>query len=172
MAVLGEIARKARERMPATWNALSERATFGDDGLQGRVDAVKSRLFGEVVEPDEEFLAYGSLGTDYAGVVVALELIAPAYDHWMTAATSWSASGRNENKTFVNRAEALLKFRDEILEPEERRLYPLVQELLVGVMEARRIGIALSRMPLPEDHSTPDPLEFERPFEAPRVVVV
>lgn len=171
MPVLGEIARKARERIPATWIALSERKGFGEEGLQGTVDSVKESLFGEVVVPEDERTAYGPLGTDYAGICVALALVGPGYDHWMSAATSWGASGRNENKTFIDRAQALLKLRDEILVPAEAALYPRVAHLLIGVLTPKRGGIMASRNPRSEEHVTPDPFGFEEPFERPTTVV-
>ena len=171
MPVLGDIARKARERMPATWKALAGRDEFGEEGLQSRTDDVKYRLFGEVVAHDQEMVRYGPLGTDYAGVVLALELIVPGYDHWNASATSWSASGKNENKTFLNRADGLLKLRDEILKPEEARLYPLVADLLVDVLEPRRRMVPRAADPLDAHHVTPDPFSFEGPFERPLVVI-
>jgi hypothetical protein len=171
MPVLGEIAKKAQERMPATWTALAGREDFGEDGLQGRVDATKQELFGTVADAEDELALYGPLGCDYAGVAVALRLIAPGYDHWMSTAYQWGAQGRNETKVFLeDRAAALLRLRDQVLIPEEQRLYPMVADLLVGVIVPRHASVMLSRQPQDEGHVTPDPLTFEPAFERPRSV--
>lgn len=169
MPVLGEIAKKANERMPATWTALAGRVGFGEDGLQGRIDATKQELFGEVCLPEEEIVLYGILGCDYAGVVTALRLIPAGFDHWNASALQWGAQGKNENKTFSDtRATDLLRLRDELV-AEERRLYPLVAYLLVGVISGRRSGIIQMRQAEDAGHVTPDPLTFEEAFERPRV---
>jgi hypothetical protein len=169
--VLGEIAKKARERMPLTWTALAKSgSSLGEEGLQGRVDAAKQELFGEVVAPEDELAAYGPMGTDYAGIVVCLKLTAAAYDHWMSQAVQMGATGKNETKTFVDRANAMLKFRDEILIPEERRLYPIVKGLLVDLLTTVREGALTVANPTDIGHVTPDPLTFEPAFERPRGV--
>lgn len=170
MPVLGEIAARASGHMPATWEALSKRQQFGEEGLQRRVDTVKEILFGEVAPYDQELALYGPLGVEYAGICVALDLVSAGYDHWMAAATSWGASGRNENKTFIDRAQALLKLRDEVLVPAEERLYPRVADLLVGVLVPKRQGVMTAQQPRAADHVTPDPLTFEPPYERPRTI--
>lgn len=168
MPVLGEIAATARQYMPATWTALSTRQDFGEDGLQRTVDAAKEELFGVVTDYDDELTTYGRLGVRYAAVIVALRLISPGYDHWMTAATGWGAAGqRTENKTFIDRANALLKFRDEVLVPEEQRLYPQVQTILIGVLTPQRASIMRARDADDTLHVTPSPTLFPDPYERP-----
>jgi hypothetical protein len=167
MPVLGEIAKKARERMPASWSALAERQD-GEGILQSRVDAAKLELFGEVAAPEEELALYGAMGVEYASVVAALKIVVPAYDHWMAQAISVSATGKNENKTYVERATALLKWRDEVLIPEEQELYPLVTDILVGVLVPKRKNVMRSRIAVSSEHLTPDPAGFFPPFEIPR----
>lgn len=167
MPVLGEIAKKAQERIPATWTALAGRDGFGEDGLQGRLDATKRELFGIIAAPEDELALYTPLGVDYAGVVLALRLIPAGYDHWLASAYQWGATGKNETKVFLeNRAEALLKLRDQVLIPEEQRLYPLVVDIIVG-QPRRVVGIIMSRQPEDAGHVTPDPLTFEPAFERP-----
>ncbi len=168
MPVLGEIARSARERIPNAWLALAKSPALGEDTLQSQVDKAKYELFGSVVDADEELALYGPIGVDYAGVVVCLRLAAAGYEHWMNQAVQMGATGKNETKTFIDRANAFLKLRDEILIPEERRLYPLVQDILPGVLLPQRTSVMLTAQPTDAEHITPDPLTFEPSFERPR----
>lgn len=171
MPVMGEIASEARERIPDTWTALSQKRTFGDEGLQRAVNRTKARLFGEVVAPGDELSLYGPIGVSYAGIVVALDLIPAGYDHWNAAATDWTAQGRNEAKTFLDRAAGLLKLRDDILIPLEQELYPSIADILPGIVIPKRAGVLMARTPDSQEHLSPAPEQFEPPFERPVVAV-
>lgn len=173
MPLFGEIAKKTRDWIPTTWAALiqeSDRnATLGEEGVQDRINQAKWEIFRELVDPNLELSKYGPIGTEYAAVVAALKLIPAGYDHWMAAATSWGTSaGQNNNKTFIDRASALLRLRDEVLIPEERRLYALAVDVVPGIVVTQRSSVMLSRDADPDDYRTPDPYGFEDAFERPR----
>lgn len=176
MPIFGEIAKKTRDWIPTTWAALAadsdRNSTLGEAGLQERIDQAKWEIFRELCAPNDELSRYGPIGTEYAAVVAALKLIPAGYDHWMAAATSWGTSGgQNNNKTFVDRAAALLRLRDEVLLPEEARLYALAADVLPGFIITKRSSVMRSRDADPDDFRTPDPYGFEDPFERPRTAV-
>lgn len=170
MPVAGDIAKKARERVPITWEALAGSAAYGDTFLQGRVDSTKQELFGEVVSADDELDEYGPVGVDYAGLMVAIAVIPPGADYWASQSIAHSARQGNENKSFLDRASKLWDLHAHLLE-ESRRLYPQVKGLLKGALRGRQGGVMVAADPDPLLHVTPDPSAFGRPFELPPVVV-
>ena len=100
--------------------------------------------------------------------MTALKLIPAGYDHWAAAATSWGTSGgQNNNKTFVDRAAALLRLRDEVLIPET-----LASDVLPDIFVTSRTGgVMRSRDANPDNYRTADPYGFEDAFERPRTAV-
>lgn len=173
MPIFGEIARKTRDLIPVTWAALAKTgdsgSALGEDGIQERIDQAKYEVFRSVIDPDDELTTYGPIGCEYVAVVSALKLVMPGYDHWMAAATSWgTSSGQNNNKTFVDRAAALLKFRDEVLLPEEARLYAMVVDLIPDIIVTKKSSVMLARDADPDALKTMDPFVFDDAFERPR----
>jgi len=163
VAVAGVIAERTRGILPVTWDALSsDSQRFGEGLLRTTIDTVKERVTGQNVLPAMES-AYPLLVIDYLAKLVALELINPGIDFWMSEPLSESASGTNENHTFTDRAEALRLLRGDLLD-ETRRLYPEVAPLIAY----KRISLApRPRLNTIDDELlTPSPQEFPRPYRA------
>jgi hypothetical protein len=161
--VAGAIAERSRRVIPVTWDALSVDGRYGDGLLQDTVDLVKENLFGSVINPGIED-TYPLRLLDYAGKLVALELITPGIDLWMNMPTSENAS--DENRTWVDRAEKLRQLRDELL-AETRRLAPEMETLiaaLTGFRPTRRAVTAPGLSTIDDELLTPSPQEFSRPY--------
>lgn len=161
MPVVGAIAERTRGILPVTWDALQRDPRFGDALLQTVIDTVKQSVFGTIVAPTAES-TYPVLAIDYAAKLVALELITPGIDFWMNEPLSESATGTNENHTFVDRAAQLQDLRRQLLE-ETRRMAADVAAL-IGYRRPN------SRRPLlntiDDELLTPSPQEFPRPYAA------
>lgn len=161
MAVTGGIADWAKGELPQEWDALQ--STYGDEFLQRKVNSVMLKLFGSkpsvaVQEAlDERVL-------DYAGKLVALELINPGISYWSKQAISMGARGQNENKAYNDRAQALKELRESLL-LQSREMQPEVWPLL-PLRRAARIPVG-PRVRQVIGTSTSDPDDFERQFIAP-----
>jgi len=161
--IAGAIAERARRVIPITWDALAVDARYGDGLLQDTVDLVKENIFGSVINTGIED-TYPLRLLDFAGKLVALELITPGIDLWMNMPTSERA--QDENRTWVDRAEKLRKLRDELL-VETRKLSPEMEALiaeLTGFRPARRATTAPGLSTIDDELLTPSPQEFARPY--------
>jgi hypothetical protein len=160
VAVEGAIAERTRGILPVTWDALSLAPQFGDVRLRTTIDTVKSQVFGTVVAPTAESV-YPLTVIDYVAKLVALELITPGIDYWMSEPITVSTTGTNETTSYTDRANSLRQLREDLLK-ETRLLWPTVQPL-IGFTQ-------ISGAPLPrsstmdEPFITPSPLEFPRPY--------
>lgn len=165
MPVAGAIAERARRIIPITWDALSRDPRYGDGLLQDAVDLVKETLFGDVMDPALED-TYPLRLLDFAGKLVALELISPGIDLWMNMPTSEVTTGTNESQTWVDRAQKLADQREELV-AETRRLTPEMEALiseLTGFRPTRRTSGAPGLSSIGDDLLTPSPQEFPRPY--------
>lgn len=161
MPVEGVIAEAARSTLPITWDALAtDRSRYGDGLLQGKVDLVKETLFGSVITASAEE-TYPLRVIQYAGKLVALELISPGIDFWMNEPVSESATGTQEQHTFTDRANALRQLQAALL-AETRRLAPEVLPLIGVVTPLRRSYPAISSADA--ELLTPSPLDLGRPY--------
>jgi hypothetical protein len=159
MPVEGAIAERTRSLLPITWDALSRDSRYGDALLRQVVDVAKNSVFGEIVLPAAE-VNYPLAAIDFTAKIAAIELCTPGIDFWMNQPTSESATGTNENHTFLDRVGALQVLRTQLLE-ETRRLASEIA-VLVGyrAFSPRR---PLSNT-IADEFLTPSPQEFPRPF--------
>lgn len=167
MAITGEIAQKARERIPATWHALASDSVAGRSGeelLQGRINSTKQRLFGTVVDGELEAATYDPLVIDYVGIMVALSVIPAGADYWASQNISHSAVGKNEQKTFIDRSKRLWDLHEQ-LTLEAAGMWPDVSTLIPGVIKKRTRIIGVADAGDSDNMATPDPFTFERPFQ-------
>ena len=172
MAVAGEIANKARERIPVTWDVLASDDRYGDSFLQGRVDSVKQRLFQVIVDPVNELSTYGLLTVDYAGIQVALSVIPAGADYWASQSIQHSAVGKNEQKTFLDRVDKLWELHDRLVKDAANLLPDVELTLPIGVLKGRPKSVMTASDAIDSDDTfvTHNPFEFERPFDRPPVV--
>lgn len=160
MAVEGAIAERTRGILPVTWDALSRDPRFGDGILRTTIDTVKERTFGVSVDPTVES-AYPLVVIDYAAKLVAIELCDPGIEIWMDQPVSESATGTNENHTFVDRAETLRKLREALLTEtrlEAPNVAPLINFTRISNQPRPKINT------LDDEFLTPSPQEFPRPY--------
>lgn len=162
MAVEGAIAEAARRVLPVTWDALSRDTNrFGDALLQSIVDTVKDTLFGNVVTAQAED-QYPLRVIQYAGKMVALELIPAGIDFWMNELLQESASGVAEQHTFVDRA-------DKLRQQGERLGWEITRDsndiyALLGRRPNRRVPVMGISISADDVLLTPNPREFPAPF--------
>jgi hypothetical protein len=126
------------------------------------------RLFGTVLAPEIQ-TALDILVIDYAGKLVALELINPGIDYWGKQPLTIGATGRNENKGYKDRASDLVALRQSLL-TQTRQMWPEVEELLPA-RRIRRVANVPRVAQITGAH-TPSPYDFERPYEDPAVTSI
>lgn len=169
MAITGEIARKAREYMPATWDALLNDARYGEALLQARVDIAKLKLFGTELTAEQESII-NPLVADYIGKIVILEIVPAGADYWANQATNISATGRNETKEYLDRVEKLWMLRDRIFAETRAEWQEISVILGVSMRKPRRSPSIRVGRPDPNTHLTVDPDTFGAPYVVPVVV--
>lgn len=153
-----KIATYARGEMPQTWDVLLTDKNLGEEFLGERLNSIMMKLFGEILS-DGVVAALDVRVLDYAGKILALELINPGIDYW--GKQPLSAGARNENKSYADRASHLRELRKMLLE-QTRLMWPEVEALLPG-----RRGYRGGSVPRVRDITvahTPNPYDFERPF--------
>lgn len=160
MAVAGEIAAAARGELPETWRALESASDYGDPFLERKVTSVIVRLFGEEISSDVQS-ALDKRVIDFAGKLVALEIINPGIDWWSKQPLTIGATGRNENKGYNDRSAALRELRVALLE-QTRVMWAEVEQLLPG-NRVRTVGNVPRVRDIANAH-TPNPYDFEPPF--------
>lgn len=162
-----KIAKSAKGEMPATFETLSKVASFGEASIIVKMERIEASLFGTVLtDSDVMILDRGVI--EYAGKLVALELINPGIDHWGKQPLVIGATGRNETKTWKDRTSDLRQLRLE-LERQLEDLWPEVQLLLPNRRKKRAANVPRVRQAA--GVLTPDPFGFERPFAEPDEVV-
>jgi hypothetical protein len=159
MAVLGSIAEAARAELPITWDALASAPQYGDGLLQRKVDVVKEYIFGSVITVNAED-TYARRVQNYAGKLVALELIGPGIDFWLSQSTTATTFNPREVVTFESRIEGLEKLRAKLL-ADTRAMEPEVAVLINRIIR-RRSGPRISSAG--EVQITPSIFEHPRPY--------
>jgi len=166
--VEGIIAKNARAYLPSTWRALESASFYGTDYLQQLRDNVALSLFGDINLTDTEESQLDPLVKEYAGICLALEVVTPGLDYWANEATlSTAARGREEVKTWANRAAELRELR-KLLVDKKAELWPEVEQLLP--VRRTHHGSVPQVALLDSGHTTPNPYDFERPYADPTEV--
>lgn len=148
-----------------TWDELAKPAVLGPDGLERRVNAVLLELFGEKITEAIQ-AALDPQVIEYAGKKIALKLVAPGIDVWMTFANQFTATGRNEIKSYANRANELREWR-KIALVELKEMWPDVEPLLPAARVPIGSPIPVVELLGSDGFVTPDPDLFEPPFAPP-----
>lgn len=158
MPISGEIADRTKAIMPITWDALSKDSRYGEELLQATIDTVKERIFGEA-PPAENTMALVVI--DYTSKLIALELINPGIDFWMSQPVSATATGTAEDVTYPSRTAELRNLRTYLV-AEVKKLEPEVMPLIDynRLSRAPRASSSTQNDPF----ITPSPQEFPRPF--------
>ena len=158
MAITGEIADRTRAIMPITWDALSKDSRYGEELLQNTINVVKERIFGDT-PPEENVMAL--VVVDYTSKLIALELINPGIDFWMSQPQSATATGTAEDVTYPSRTTELRNLRTYLV-AEIKKLEPEVIPLIDYNRLKRPPRASSSTQNDP--FLTPSPQEFPRPF--------
>lgn len=159
MAVVGVIAERTRGILPVTWDALAGDPRYGESLLRQTIDFVKESVFGTVVPPTNETV-YPMMAIDYAAKLAAIELCTPGIDFWMNEPIAESATGTNENHSFVDRGAALALLRRTLIE-ETRRIAGDVAAVIGYRRSSGRVPLLNT---MNDELLTPSPQEFPRPY--------
>lgn len=171
------IAENARDEIPIAWNALTtamiatgqQVAAVDVDLFQRKLDAVHKELFGVILDDTVE-AALDNLVLEYAGKVLALKVIPAALDFWASQTITQSAGGgRTESRTFTDRAAQLRELRKILIE-DTRAMWSEVSILLPDSSKSVRTG-GVPRVSQVGESTTPDPFDFEPPYDAVRSLV-
>jgi hypothetical protein len=157
----GRIAQAAQSEMPLTWKALRDDASFGASFLSAKVRSVCTSLFGTDI-PEGVESALDQRVVDYAGKLLALELVNPGVDYWGKQPLSIGATGRNENKGYKDRSQDLRILAERLL-AQTRTMWPEV-ELLLPARRFRTVPNIARVRDVAIAH-TPNPYDFEPPYE-------
>lgn len=137
MAIVGEIARRARAELPSTWDALSNATNlYGEPFLQDHIDDVKWQLFQREVNVSEE-PAMDRQVLRYAGKLVATRIIPGAIDFWNDQAIAETATGTNEQQQFPDRPRNLFELYSRLLKELSGDLGAAI-DLILGPRARRR----------------------------------
>lgn len=160
MPLTDTIIAKARDEMPLDFDAIVEKVSGGQDLVERRAQSIMIKLFGAELDGTAQ-AALDPLVSDYAGKTLALALINAARSYWSKQAVSIGATGRNENKTFSDRAIYLRELRQNLIE-ETRSLFPDVELLLPNYRGSRVANVPRTQQAI--GVATPDPFAFEPPY--------
>lgn len=172
MAVTGEIAERARGYLPETWSKLGDPKSgtganipYGDDFLRRHVDAVMRRYLGDTISENEQE-ALPEVVLEFLSLRLALRLIIPGIDFWSKQAVQMGASGRNETKTWAQRAQDLRELK-KYLEAEVASISLEAEALLPVLTQA-----ATAAVPVVVNRDTtsftPDPDSIEPVYDRSR----
>src|SRR5438270_9279715 len=128
MPIQGAVADRVRALIPVTWDALEKDQRVGDSALQSAIDLAKNMTTGQAITPVQE-QNYPVIAVDYMAKLAIIEICNTAADFWMNQSLSVSATGTNENLSYVDRAQRIESLKQEYLE-ETREKYSEVATLI------------------------------------------
>lgn len=165
MAITGDIADRVKGILPVSWDALltdpvpeGTGNVFGEDRMQEKIDLIKEKVFGEVVDPDDEGTTYTRRQLDFAAKCIAIEIIPAAIDFWRSKPISKALTGKpNETVTWEARLNNLRQQRIDLM----AEVAALEGEVLDSPI-LKKTGIP--GFAPDQDLLTPDPWQFPAPF--------
>lgn len=153
MALIGEIALRARGEIPETWDALARSTTYGEMQLQFRVDFTKFILFATVIDQSLEATTYSPAQLMLAGKKSALAIIPGGTDWWGNQYIQEVSRGTDETRSFPDRIAALWRINARLLQEVAQ-----LEVTLPGITPTRRGSIPTIDTTGP--YLTPDPNAF------------
>lgn len=162
MPIPGAVADRVRAIIPITWDALGNDDRVGDVSLQSAIDLAKATTTGQVVSTTQE-QNYPVIVVDYIAKLAVIEITASGIDYWMNQSINISATGTNENISYVDRAATLDKLRGELI-AETRMKLPEVAKMVGYYIDKGDAVPQMSSANINPFHLTPSPEEFPRPF--------
>ena len=153
MALIGDIALRARGEIPETWDALARSTTYGDMQLQFRVDYTKFMLFATVVDQSLEATIYSPAQLMLAGKRVALAIIPGGADWWSNQYVQEVARGTDETRTFPDRIASLWRIHARLLQEVGQ-----LETIIPGLTPTKRGSVPSIDTTGP--YLTPDPNAF------------
>jgi hypothetical protein len=162
MPVTGAVADRIHALIPITWDALLNDPRVGDGTLQTAIDVAKENTTGQIIDPSQEE-NYPVVAVDYMAKLAIIEICTAAVDYWMNQATNVSATGTNENESYIDRAQAISGVRQRYIE-ETRRKLPQISKLIGYWIDDGRAVPQMSSANIQPFHLTPSPEEFPRPY--------
>lgn len=101
----------AHDLLPETWEALAEANSFGANALLRMHDRVVNRVFGRMLSIEEQEVLPSRV-IEFAGQVLALNLLDPGIEYWSRQVISRTV-GERESATYKDRAEDLRQLKKE-----------------------------------------------------------
>lgn len=166
MAVTGEFAESARTEMPLTWSALQTDtlSRYGDSFLQRKIDQVKWRILGIIVDPGDED-QYDPIVIEYIGKLIAINICPAAADFW--ASQQVTKTTDNMTTEFPDRVKAIWDLQEKLI--GEALAMKADVEAILGPLS--RTTTAKPKIGVADGNSdasvTQDPFTFPRTFELP-----
>ena len=161
MAIEGVIAERTRAVLPVTFDALEQDERFGDDRLLALIEGVEEELFG-VIPTEPQLEAYPLVVINFVAKLVAIELINPGIDFWMSQSLSVVTRGPDETDTYVDRAAKLKELRTDLLK-QTREKWGEISAIL-GITPKSSNAPRMKINTLADELLTPSPQEFPRPY--------
>jgi hypothetical protein len=159
-----ELERYARDELPETFDALATSPLFGAEGIGRRKDVVVWSLWGIPTDDlDQDGLA--PTVKQYAGKLLARQLIGPGIDYWSKQVVSQAAGTTEQVSYAADRSEDLRKLDDRLakeigdLAIEVGPILPPVSQVpgaAPHVQQAGKLETTSGGTPL----YTPDPFDF------------
>jgi baseplate upper protein BppU len=152
----GAIYRRSKAIIPITWQALETAPEMGDAALQGRIEAIKLRLFNADVAVEDE-AALDLRVQEYIAKLACLEVIPTGVDYWLNQYQSVAiTSGTNEVTTYPNRIEALWKIYEKLL--AQVKADQSYIDVIIGIPQTRpRSSVPGTSPGIDEGFVTPNP---------------
>lgn len=159
-AIRTPIALEAQDLMPETWKALSDARTFGPAALARRHDRVVGKIFGSVLDQDaqEALEEIDSRIVEYAGKMLAYELLDPGIEYWSRQIQS-RTQGDTETVAYLNRAQDLRQLKQQ-WQADLQDLYVNVVDLLPYRPDSRVSAPQVIQAGDGFAHVTPNPMDI------------
>lgn len=162
MPIPGAVADRIQAIIPITWNALGSDSRVGDAPLQSAIDLAKATATGQIVDTTQE-QNYPVIVVDYIAKLAVIEIATGGIDYWMNQSINVSATGTNENISYVDRAATLDKLRGELIS-ETRLKQTEIQKMVNYYLDDGSAVPQMSSANINPFHLTPSPEEFPRPY--------
>lgn len=158
----GQIYKTARSLIPITWDALATASFYGDGLLQDKINLVKEENLTVSVPPEDEGILNIRV-IEYLAKLAVIAVIPAGVDYWGSQRIEVSATGTNENATYINRVEMLWdlyeKLVQQVLQDRDE-----IEELLGTTKLRSAIGVPAMSDGGDEGFVTPNPTKHFREY--------
>lgn len=159
---MGRIADIAKSNIPIIWDALSGDTRVGDSTLLAREEFVETEIFGDTLDDSQED-ALASLVANYAGMLLAVDVIDVSIDFWMIQSETATTQQPVEIETYPERLKSLQE-RKKALLVRVAKIEPLVVPLIPSLLTQRSRPLVST---IDDELLTPNPQDMGRKYAEP-----